>query len=127
VFTREDVWWLNRKHLERAQRFYEKHGGKTIILARFIPIIRTFAPFVAGIGAMSYGRFLAFNVIGGCAWVCACLLAGYWFGNIPIVKNNFSLVIFAIIFISVIPVGVEWIRARREAALERAARSPTVG
>ncbi len=127
VFTRDDVWWLNKRHLLRAQRFYEKHGGKTIILARFIPIIRTFAPFVAGIGAMSYRRFLAFNVVGGCVWVTLFLLAGYFFGNIPIVKNNFSLVIIAIIVISVVPIGVEWLRGRREAAAERAARSQEPG
>ncbi|MBN1334664.1 MAG: DedA family protein [Deltaproteobacteria bacterium] len=127
VFTREDVWWLNKKHLQRAQRFYEKHGGKTIILARFIPIIRTFAPFVAGIGAMTYPRFIAFNVVGGCAWVCLFLLSGYYFGNIPVVKENFSLVIIAIILISVVPIFVEWLRGRRATALERAARSQTTG
>jgi membrane-associated protein len=95
--------------------FYEKYGGKTIIIARFVPIVRTFAPFVAGIGAMSYPRFLAYNVVGGVLWVAVCLFAGYFFGNLPFVKKNFGLVILAIVLISVLPAVVEYLRHRREA------------
>ena len=115
VFQSESSRLLNKEHLLRAHRFYEKHGGKTIILARFIPIIRTFAPFVAGIGEMGYARFAAYNIIGGIAWVWSFLLIGHWFGNMPIVKKNFTFVILAIIVISVIPVIIEFIKARREA------------
>ena len=112
IFSREDSWLLNKQHLERTHRFYEKYGGKTIIFARFIPIIRTFAPFVAGIGKMSYSRFIAYNVVGGIVWIAAFVYAGYFFGNIPIVKDNFSLVILAIIVISVMPAVIEFWRAR---------------
>ena len=112
VFSREDSWLLNKQHLERTHRFYEKYGGKTIIFARFIPIIRTFAPFVAGVGSMTYARFLAYNVIGGVVWIVAFVYAGYLFGNIPVVKDNFSLVILAIIVISVMPAVIEYWRAR---------------
>jgi membrane-associated protein len=107
-------------HVRRTHAFYEKYGGKTIIIARFVPIVRTFAPFVAGIGAMSYPRFLAYNVVGGVAWVALCLGAGYFFGNLPFVRRNFSLVIVAIVVISVLPALVEYLRhragARRAAA-----------
>ncbi|QEH36916.1 Inner membrane protein YqjA [Aquisphaera giovannonii] len=109
VFSREDSWLLNRKHLLEAQRFYEQYGGLTIILARFMPIIRTFAPFVAGIGRMSYPRFALYNVTGGIAWVLLFLLGGWWFGAQEIVKKNFHLVIFAIIFISVLPPIVQYL------------------
>lgn len=112
VFHRENVRFLNRKHLERTHAFYERYGGKTIIIARFVPIVRTFAPFVAGIGSMSYWRFIAYNVIGGVAWVAICVFAGYYFGNLEIVKKNFSLVIIAIVLISVLPMLVEYIRYR---------------
>jgi membrane-associated protein len=112
VFSREDSWLLNKQHLERTHRFYEKYGGKTIIIARFVPIIRTFAPFVAGIGKMTYSHFLAYNVIGGVIWIFAFVYAGYFFGNIPVVKDNFSLVILAIIIISVMPAMIEFWRAR---------------
>jgi len=118
VFHRDDSRFLNRKHLDRTHAFYEKYGGKTIIIARFVPIIRTFAPFVAGIGKMSYGKFLAYNVVGGAAWVLTFVFAGYWFGNIPIVKRNFTLVIFVIIILSVIPPVVEFIRQHRAARSE---------
>ena len=114
VFIREDSRLLNKEHLVRTQQFYERHGGKTIILARFMPIIRTFAPFVAGIGKMGYPRFAAFNVIGGVAWVFAFLLAGYFFGNVPIVKRNFHFAILAIVVISTLPPVFEYLRARRE-------------
>ena len=100
--------WLKREHLERTHAFYEKHGGKTIVLARFVPIVRTFAPFVAGIGVMSYGRFLAYNVAGGILWVGICLGAGYAFGNIPVVKENFSIVVLGIVAISLLPIAWEW-------------------
>jgi membrane-associated protein len=104
--------FFNPDHVRRTHAFYEKHGGKTIIIARFIPIIRTFAPFVAGIGAMSYLRFLAYNVVGGVAWVTICVFSGYYFGNLPFVKQNFSLVIMAIIVISVLPAVFELVRQR---------------
>ncbi len=97
---------LNDEHIEETQKFFAKHGGKTIILARFVPIVRTFAPFVAGIGRMSYGQFVSYNVIGGVAWVLVATLAGYIFGNIPYVKENFSLIVLGIVLISVLPVVV---------------------
>lgn len=124
IFKKDTGRLLNKQHLLRAQRFYEKHGGKTIFLARFIPIIRTFAPFVAGIGKMNYLRFAVFNVTGGVTWVLAFLLAGYWFGNQPWVKDSFHWVIIAIIVISVIPVVIEYVRARREALAEATACEP---
>ena len=113
VFAREDSWVLNRRHLIKTQQFYERHGGKTIFLARFVPIVRTFAPFVAGIGSMSYARFAMWNITGAVVWVTSLTLAGYWFGNIPIVKRNFETVILAIIAISLLPMVVEYLRARR--------------
>ncbi|MCC7442947.1 MAG: DedA family protein [Bdellovibrionales bacterium] len=114
VFTRPDSWFLNKQHLTRAQRFYERHGGKTIILARFVPIVRTFAPFVAGVGEMTYRRFAMFNVTGAVAWVTGFTVLGFFFGNLPVVKRNFQFVILGIIFVSVIPVVVEFLRTRRE-------------
>ncbi|HEX4923044.1 MAG TPA: DedA family protein [Bdellovibrionales bacterium] len=113
VFTSDSSRFLNREHLVRTQKFYEKHGGKTIVLARFMPIIRTFAPFVAGIGKMSYPRFAFYNVTGGFVWVAIFLLAGYQFGNLPAVKRNFHFVIIGIIVVSVLPVVIEWWKARR--------------
>ena len=109
VFENEKKWFFNKKHLLMTENFYNKHGGKTIIIARFIPIIRTFAPFVAGIGKMQYFRFLSYNIIGGISWVFLFVLGVYFFGNLPIVKDNFSLVILAIIFISIIPILVKGI------------------
>ena len=108
-----NVRFLRKDYLERTHAFYEKHGGKTIILARFVPIIRTFAPFVAGVGAMSYPRFILYNVTGALLWVGLFVPLGYFFGNMPTVKENFSLVILAIIALSVMPIAVEAIRARR--------------
>ncbi|MCA9940116.1 MAG: DedA family protein [Anaerolineales bacterium] len=106
------VRFLKPEYLERTRLFYEKHGGKAVVLARFVPIIRTFAPFVAGVGAMHYGRFLAFNIVGGITWVLLFTLTGYFFGNLPIVRDNFSLVIMAIILISLVPVVYEAVKAR---------------
>ncbi len=103
---------LNREHLAKAQKFYDQYGGKTIFLARFIPIVRTFAPFVAGIGKMEYKRFIVFNASGGAAWVAGFTLMGYFFGNLPWVKTNFSLVVLAIIFLSVLPVLTEFLKAK---------------
>jgi len=107
VFSREKSLLLNKAHLLRAQAFYEKYGGKTIIIARFVPIVRTFAPFVAGIGKMRYSRFLSFNVIGALAWVLLFIPVGYVFANQPLVKKNFHLVIFGIIGLSILPAVVE--------------------
>jgi membrane-associated protein len=104
--------FFNPEHLRKTHEFYEKYGGKTIIIARFIPIIRTFAPFVAGIGAMSYARFLVYNVVGGLLWVAVCVFGGYFFGNLPFVRKNFSLVILAIIVVSILPAVVEYLRHR---------------
>jgi len=115
VFTRENSKLLNKKHLLRAQEFYEKYGGKTIILARFIPIVRTFAPFVAGIGKMGYARFAIYNIVGAVAWVLICIGAGYYFGRIPFVQKRFELVIVGIIVVSCIPMAIEFILARRRA------------
>jgi membrane-associated protein len=116
VFKYENSRLLNKKHLLRAHEFYERYGGKTIVLARFIPIIRTFAPFVAGIGKMTYPHFALYNVVGGVAWVSAFLLGGYFLGNMPTIKTNFHLIIIAIVIISVLPMGIEFILARRRAA-----------
>ena len=115
AFTGE-VRFLKKEYLDRTHEFYERHGGKTIILARFIPIIRTFAPFVAGIGAMSYGHFIAYNVIGGLAWVALFTFGGYFFGNLPAVKHNFSVVVMAIIFISILPGVIEYFKERNRMA-----------
>lgn len=106
--------WVNREHLDRAQAFYDTYGGKTIVLARFVPIVRTFAPFVAGIGRMPYRYFILYNIVGGVAWVLICVFAGYFFGNIPIVKQNFELVILGIVLISILPVILEVLKARKQ-------------
>ncbi len=111
-----NIRFLKKEYLERTHEFYERHGGKTIILARFIPIIRTFAPFVAGVGAMTYSRFIAFNVFGGLLWVGLFVFGGYFFGNLTVVKDNFTLVILAIILISVLPGVIEFFRERARAA-----------
>jgi membrane-associated protein len=113
VFSSERSRLLNPRHLQRTHEFYERHGGKTIFLARFVPIVRTFAPFVAGIGRMTYAHFAVYNVTGAATWVLSFLLAGYYFGQIPTVKRNFHIVIVAIIVISVLPMVLEYLRARR--------------
>jgi membrane-associated protein len=114
VFHRDDLWYLNKKHLLRTQKFYDKHGGKTVVLARFVPIVRTFAPFIAGVGSMRYRDFIWYNVVGALVWVLSFTTLGYFFGNMPIVKKNFTLVILAIIVLSVLPAVFEFIRAKRE-------------
>lgn len=117
--------FIKQKHIDTTHAFFEKYGGKTIIMARFVPIVRTFAPFVAGIGAMTYRKFLLYNIVGGIAWVAICLYAGYFFGRLDYVKNNFELVVLAIIFISILPGIIEFWKHRR---LSRAAAaSPDVG
>ena len=107
ILEKEKIPFIKRSHIEQTQRFYEKHGSKTIVLARFVPIVRTFAPFVAGIGKMQYRTFALFNVVGAFAWVIVCAGAGYFFGNIPIVKKNFELVVLGIIGVSVLPIAIE--------------------
>jgi membrane-associated protein len=114
VFRRDDVRFLNRKHLERTHEFYERYGPITIVIARFVPIVRTFAPFVAGMGRMTYTRFAIYNVTGAVLWIVGLVLAGYAFGNIPIVRRNFSLVVLAIIVLSILPGVIEaWRQHRR--------------
>ena len=108
------VKWIKREYLERTHAFFEKHGGKTIFLARFVPIVRTFAPFVAGIGRMSYRYFFSYNVFGGIMWVGLFTAAGYLFGNIPLVRDNFSLVVIAIVLVSILPVALEAVKAKRQ-------------
>jgi len=105
--------FIKREHIEKTHRFYEKYGGKTIILARFVPIVRTFAPFVAGIGSMTYSHFFIYNVVGGILWVSVFVLGGYFFGNIPLVQKNFSIVVFVIVILSVLPAVIEVIRHRK--------------
>lgn len=102
--------FLNKQHVQRTHEFYEKYGAKTIIIARFVPIVRTFAPFVAGFGDMGYKKFLQYNVVGGVGWISICLFGGYWFGNIPIVKQNFTIVVLGIVVVSILPAVVEYIR-----------------
>lgn len=109
-----NIKWIKKEYLDKTHAFFEKHGGKAIFLARFVPIVRTFAPFVAGIGKMSYGYFATYNVVGGGSWVLTFTLLGYFFGNLEFVKKNFEFVIVAIILISVVPMFYEWLKARRE-------------
>lgn len=117
VFKWEDSRFFNRKALDRTHAFYEKHGGKTIIIARFVPLVRTFVPFVAGIGQMTYAKFIFFSVVGALTWVLSLVYLGYFFGNLPLVKNNLSIVIVGIIALSLMPMVVEYVRARRASAL----------
>ncbi|HEY2294752.1 MAG TPA: DedA family protein [Thermoanaerobaculia bacterium] len=106
---------IKPEHIAHTHEFFEKYGGKTVIIARFVPIVRTFAPFVAGLGSMSYGRFMSYNAVGGAAWVLLCTFAGYWFGNLPFVQKNFSLVVLMIIVLSLLPAVWEFVQARRRA------------
>lgn len=119
VFDRPNSRIFKRKYLDQTHAFYDRHGGKTIIFARFAPIVRTFAPFVAGVGSMGYTRFLSYNVIGAVAWVASFAYVGYLFGNLPFIKNNLSLLIMVIVVISLMPAVIGFIRQRREMAAER--------
>ena len=116
VFQWENSKFFNKDAFEKAHAFYEKYGGFTLIAARFMPFLRTFAPFVAGVGSMTYARFALFNVLGAILWVTVCLGAGYVFGNVPFVREHFTLVVLGIIFVSILPGILEWMRARRDAA-----------
>lgn len=115
VFHYENSRIFKKEYLAKTHSFYEKYGGKAIIFCKYVPIVRTFAPFVAGVGAMTYPRFLMFNVIGGISWVTLILFAGYFFGNIPVIRNNFSFVVLAIVFISVLPAIIEYLKHRAAA------------
>jgi membrane-associated protein len=121
VFSYSKSRFFNPEHLKKTHAFYEKYGGKTIIIARFVPIVRTFAPFVAGVGAMSYRQFIGYNVIGGILWVSICVFSGYFFGNLPFVKKNFSLVVIVIVLISLLPAVFEYLKHRAEAKRKAAA------
>ena len=114
VASRENIRFIKQEHLDRTHEFFEKYGAKTIIIARFVPIIRTFAPFVAGIGTMPYSTFISYNVVGGVAWVMSFLFGGYFFGNLPVVKDNFSLVILGVIFVSLLPGIIAYIQSKRD-------------
>jgi len=124
VFERPDSRWFRKQHLHRTQKFYDKYGGITIIIGRFVPIVRTFAPFLAGVAGMSYRRFLAFNVIGAVGWIASLVYAGYLFGNIPWVKHNLSFIVIAIVIVSVLPAVTTYWRERRSAAALKSGRSP---
>jgi membrane-associated protein len=113
ILKREGKWFIKKEHIERTQHFYEKYGAKTIVLARFVPIVRTFAPFIAGIGKMHYPKFICYNVVGGVLWISIFIFGGFFFGNIPVIKRNFTLVILAIIIISVMPAAFEVVRNMR--------------
>jgi membrane-associated protein len=113
ILKRQDAWFLKKEHIERTHRFYERYGPKTIVLARFVPIVRTFAPFVAGLGKMNYLRFFTYNVVGGVLWISLFIFGGFFFGNIRVIKENFTLTILAIIIISIMPAVIEILRERR--------------
>jgi len=114
IASHENIRFIKQEHLDRTHVFFEKYGVKTIIIARFVPIIRTFAPFVAGVGVMPYSKFISYNVIGGVSWVFLFLFGGYFFGNLPVVKDNFTLVILGIIFVSLLPGVITYIQSKRE-------------
>ena len=113
ILKHQGKWFLKKEHIDRTHQFYEKYGAKTIVLARFVPIVRTFAPFIAGVGKMTYLRFFSYNVIGGLLWITLFVFGGFFFGNIPVIKRNFTFVIFAIIIISILPAVIEVIREKR--------------
>lgn len=115
LFKSYEAKWLNRKHLDRTKEFYQKHGGKTVILARFMPIVRTYAPFVAGLGGMKFPQFFMYSFFGGLLWIGSFTLLGYFFGNIPAIKSNFQYVILAIIVVSLLPLAIEFARSKRAA------------
>lgn len=117
LFTKDDSIFLSKKHLKKAHVFYEKYGAKTIIIARFVPIVRTFAPFVAGIGEMTYKKFISHSLIGGACWIFSLIPLGYFFGNLPYIKKNFEMVLMAIIFISILPPVIEFIREKRKSKI----------
>ena len=114
IFEKKTVRFLNKEHLQKAQQFYEKHGGRTIVLARFIPIIRTFAPFVAGIAKMHYSHFMRYNIIGGILWNALFIFSGYFLGHLPVVQKNFTPIIYAMILLSLLPIVIEYVRSRRK-------------
>jgi membrane-associated protein len=116
IFSRPDSRFFKQEYVRRTQAFYEKHGGKTLVYAKFVPIVRTFAPFMAGVGRMRYSRFLSFNVFGGLGWVLTATLAGYYLGGIPVVRHNFEKVVIGIVLISVLPMAIQVLRSRKESA-----------
>ncbi len=116
VFRSTDARWFNRRHLARTEEFYERHGGKAVVIARFVPIVRTYVPFVAGVGRMAYPRFLGFSIGGALLWVVSLTAGGYFFGNLPLVKNNLTLAILGVIALSLLPIAFEWLRQRRAKA-----------
>ena len=120
LFNNPDSKIFRRDYLDKTHAFFDKHGGKTIIITRFLPIVRTFAPFVAGMGAMTYKRFMAFNIVGGILWVCSFVYAGYLFGNMPIVRQNFTLLVMGIIVFSILPIVIETVRHRFKRSAEAA-------
>lgn len=131
ILAMQKIPFVKREHIDHTRKFFERYGNKTIVLARFVPIVRTFAPFVAGVGQMSYRQFMSFNVVGGLAWVLSCTFAGYLFGNIPIVQKNFTFVVLGIVFVSVLPMAIEFFlayrrqRAARQAALDSSPAKPS--
>lgn len=114
VLSGEELKFINRKHIDRTHEFYEKYGGKTIVIGRFVPIVRTFAPFIAGVGAMTYRKFIIYNVVGGILWIVSFTVLGFFFGNMPVVKKNFTLVIFGIIILSIMPAVIEYVRTKMQ-------------
>ncbi len=116
IFSRPDSRLFKQEYVRRTQAFYEKHGGKTLVYAKFVPIVRTFAPFMAGVGQMRYARFLSFNIFGGLGWVLSATLAGYYLGGIPVVRHNFEKVVIGIVLVSVLPMAIHYLRSRRESA-----------